>query len=99
MENLKILSNLKKNLVFLLLCITYIPSYAQEASNISNTAQKEIKDNHIGFLIIGGILGFGITAFIIISIIEKRQNKLNKNGETTSNEKLHRTKRVIKKTS
>lgn len=74
----------KRILGIILLLLVYLVSNAQE--QIAESKQTHMfKDANIGYLIIGGILGFGITGYIIVSIIEKYRKKSDAKSEKTVN--------------
>lgn len=59
----------------LLTCLLMLSSMfatAQDGKLAKTLTQDLAKDGFIGIYIIGGILGFGIIAFIIVSIYDKR---------------------------
>ena len=75
------------------------------ASTITNKIAGDISESGIiSFYIIGIILGLGITGFIIVSIIDKRREKYEKEHPTTnihpiSHHRHHHHQKVIKKSA
>lgn len=91
----------KRIIAVILLLLIYIASNAQ----VQNEEQKKstnslFKDANIGFIIVGGILGLGISAYIIISIVEKYQDKNQKTDDKPTKQGYSRHHhRIIKKSS
>jgi uncharacterized integral membrane protein len=90
----------KRIIGIVLLLLIYIVSNAQEQSALTKPTTL-IKDSNIGYFIIGGILGFGITGYIIVSIIEKYRNKSEKTPTKAVNTSYgrHHHNKVVKKSA
>lgn len=56
---------------------------AEDGKLAKTLGQDLVKDGFIGIYIVGGILGFGIIAFIIVSVYDKRHKDDDK--ETHAN--------------
>ena len=92
----------KRIIGLILLLLIYIASNAQVQNEEQKSATNSlIKDANIGYIIIGGILGFGISAYIIITIVEKYQNKNRKHEEKSikHGSNRHHHHKVVKKSS
>ncbi len=92
----------KRIIGLILLLLIYIASNAQVQNEEQKSATNSlIKDADIGYIIIGGILGFGISAYIIITIVEKYQNKNQKHEEKSIKHGInrHHHHKVVKKSS
>lgn len=64
-------------------------------------AREAAHDSYIGFYIVGGILGFGIVAFIIFSIVDKykKDDEKPNNFKHLNHHRHHHHHRVIKKSA
>lgn len=86
----------------LLTCLFLISSFFAKAAETDKFTKGLSSDGYIGYYIIGGILGFGIIAFIIVSIIDKRHEKEERehsNIKHIAHHKHHHHHRVIKKSA
>lgn len=89
----------------LLTCMLILSSLVVNAQDkkLSNTLTQDLsKDGFVGFYIIGGILGFGIIGFILVSMYEKRHkddDKGNQNVKHISHHRHHHHHKVIKKSA
>ena|ERR1700741_2581357 len=90
-----------------LTCILMLSSFLAkaDASKLNKTLTSDLsKDGAIGYYIIGGILGFGIIAFIIVTIYDKKHehddDNHNSNIKHMAHHKHHHHHhRVIKKSA
>lgn len=90
----------------LLTCLLILCSAFARAEEVSDKLNKTLtsdlsKDGFIGYYIIGGILGFGIIAFIIVTIYDKKHehDDDHANIKHLSHHKHHHHHRVIKKSA
>ncbi len=86
-----------------LLMLSSMLTMAQDGKLAKSLGQDLTKDGFIGFYIIGGILGFGIIAFIIVSIYDKRHKDDDKDQANVRHISHHRhhhhPHKVIKKSA
>lgn len=88
----------------LLTCILFLCTmFAQAEDGAGKIAKKITSDSGmISFYIIGIILGLGITGYIVVSIIEKRRDKYEKEHPTNIKHITHRHhhhQRIVKKSA
>lgn len=89
----------------LLTCILLLIATFAQAENGAGKIAKKItsESGMISFYIIGIILGLGIAGYIIVSIIEKRRDKYEKEHPTNIKHITHRHhhhhQRVVKKSA
>lgn len=90
----------------LLTCMLILSSFLANAQEkkLSNTLAQDLsKDGFIGFYIIGGILGFGIIGFILVSMYEKKHKDDDKDQQQNvrhiSHHRHHHHHKVIKKSA
>lgn len=92
----------KRIIAVILLLLIYIVSNAQVQNEEQKNATNSLfKDANIGYIIVGGILGFGISAYIITTLVEKYQDRNQKQDDkpTKHGYTRHHHHRVIKKSS
>jgi hypothetical protein len=92
----------KRIVGIILLLLIYIASNAQVQNEEPKSATNSLfKDANIGYIIIVGILGFGISAYIIITIVEKYQNKNRKPEERSVKygSNRHHHHKIVKKSA
>ena len=93
----------------LLTCLLMLSSMfamAEDGKLAKTLTQDLAKDGFIGVYIIGGILGFGIISFIIVSIYDKRHKDDDKDQHTNirhlsshRHHHHHQSHKVIKKSA
>ena len=107
-KKLRIMKTLNKsgNGGLLLTCLLMLSSMlgmAQDGKLAKSLGQDLTKDGFIGFYIIGGILGFGIIAFIIVSMYNKRHQDDDKANirhiPHHRHHHHHQTNKVVKKSA
>lgn len=85
-----------------LTCLLVVSTFFAKAADLNKFTKGLSNDGFIGYYIIGGILGFGIIAFIIVSIIDKKHEKEDKehsNIKHIAHHKHHHHHKVIKKSA
>lgn len=88
-----------KSILSIVLFFISIQSKAGNVSSILNGASKDI---HVSLYIIGSVLGFGITVFLINKIAARSEKNDAKNNRSSTHIISHRLKhhqRVIKKSA
>ncbi len=90
----------------LLTCLLMLTSIFAKAEGldkiVKNFTDDLSKGGFIGFYIIGGILGFGIIAFVIVSIYDRKHKDDDKdqtNVKHISHHRHHHHHKVIKKSA
>jgi uncharacterized membrane protein len=90
----------------LLTCLLMLTSFFAKADGldkiVKNLTNDLSKGGFIGFYIIGGILAFGIIAFVIVSIYDKKHkddDKDHTNVKHLSHHRHHHHHKIIKKSA
>jgi len=92
-----------KNRSVLFALILIATSLQSFANNLNNPSSVLSEDNTASYCIISGVLGFGIIAFLINSILNRYNNsnepKNNNFNRTTSHRHRYNQHRIMKKTA
>ena len=76
-------------------------SFSVFAESTQNTLAENQKNEHAGFYIIGGVLTFGLIAFLINKIASRysNDNEMYQNNNRFISHRRHHHHKVIKKTA
>lgn len=81
-----------------MLTLIMFQATAQAQELVSEASKKDAQDIFIGYYIIGGIISFGMIAYVIFNLVEKNQ-KDDEKPQATKHFMHRHHHRIVKKTA